>query len=80
MTRRSGGHRSAPPIACGARKELALWIARHANPRYKRRLLESPDPAVKDIGIAALSDRRWNTAYADIDPGAPAGQQESKAR
>jgi glycosyltransferase involved in cell wall biosynthesis len=61
-------------------KELAVWIARHANPRYKRRLLESPDPAVKDIGIAALSDRPWSKAYADIETGAPVGQHESEAR
>jgi glycosyltransferase involved in cell wall biosynthesis len=60
-------------------KELAVWIARHANPRYKRRLLESPDPAVKDIGIAALSGRPWSKAYADIEP-APVGQHESEAR
>ena len=61
-------------------KELAVWIARHANPRYKRRLLESPDPAVKDIGIAALSGRPWSKAYAHIETGVPVGQHESEAR
>ena len=30
------------------RKELAVWILRHADPLYRQRLLESPDPAVKD--------------------------------
>ena len=61
-------------------KELAVWIAHHADPRYKRRLLESPDPAVKDIGIAALSGRPWSKAYAHIETGVPVGQHESEAR
>lgn len=29
---------------------LALWVARHANPLRRRRLLDSPDPAVRAIG------------------------------
>ena len=32
--------------------ELAVWVARHANPMRRRRLLKSPDPAVQ----AALAD------------------------
>jgi glycosyltransferase involved in cell wall biosynthesis len=61
-------------------KELAIWIARHANPKYKRRLLESPDPAVKDIGVAALSGRAGTKAHTEAEPVASAGQHESKVR
>jgi glycosyltransferase involved in cell wall biosynthesis len=60
-------------------KELAVWIWRHANPKYKRRLLESPDPAVKDIGVASLSGRASARADMGVEPVAPAGQNESKA-
>jgi glycosyltransferase involved in cell wall biosynthesis len=55
-------------------KELAIWIAHHANPRYKRRLLESPDPAVKDIGVERLGTK----AHTEAEPVAPARQHESK--
>jgi glycosyltransferase involved in cell wall biosynthesis len=61
------------------RKELAVWIARHVDPRYKRRMLESPDPAVKDIGVASLAGRRHGKAYLDAEPVAPVGQHESRA-
>jgi glycosyltransferase involved in cell wall biosynthesis len=61
---------------CG--KELAVWICRHANPKYKRRLLESPDPAVKDIGLASLSGRLSAQADMDVQPVATVGQNESK--
>lgn len=60
-------------------EELAVWIGRHANPRYKRRLLESPDPAVKDIGVAAVSGRLSAKADIDVQSVAPVGQHENKA-
>jgi glycosyltransferase involved in cell wall biosynthesis len=62
---------------CG--KELAIWIARHANPMYRRRLLESPDPAVKDIGAASLVGRLSSKVRMDAERVAPVGQPESKA-
>jgi glycosyltransferase involved in cell wall biosynthesis len=59
-------------------KELAMWIGRHVDPRYKRRLLESPDPAVKDIGVAALHG--WTgDKTAEGEPVAAVGQRESTA-
>jgi glycosyltransferase involved in cell wall biosynthesis len=61
-------------------KELAIWISRHANPKYKRRLLESPDPAVKDLGVAALSGHSTTTAHADAEAVARGAQHESGAR
>jgi glycosyltransferase involved in cell wall biosynthesis len=60
-------------------KELAVWIGRHANPAYKRRLLESPDPAVKDIGVAALSGRLSAKVDIDVEPVTPVEQHQSKA-
>ena len=40
---------------CG--KELAVWVARHADPMRKRRLLDSPDPAVRALGAGSLATR-----------------------
>ena len=60
-------------------KELAVWIARHANPKYKERLLESPDPAVKDIGVAALSKRPTTRTHSeDAEPVAAGGHHENE--
>jgi len=60
-------------------KELAVWIARHANPKYKERLLESPDPAVKDIGIATLSGRPGTKTHnEDAEPVGAGGQHENE--
>jgi glycosyltransferase involved in cell wall biosynthesis len=60
-------------------KELAVWIARHANPKYKERLLESPDPAVKDIGVAALSKRPTTRTHSeDTEPVAAGGHHENE--
>ena len=44
------------------RKELAVWVARHADPMRKRRLLSSPDPAVQALGAASLATRLTSTA------------------
>jgi hypothetical protein len=35
-------------------KELALWLASHANPRHQRQPLESPEPGVLAEGTASL--------------------------
>jgi len=37
--------------------ELAVWVARHANPMRRRRLLKSPDPAVQALGAESLATR-----------------------
>jgi glycosyltransferase involved in cell wall biosynthesis len=60
-------------------KELAVWIGHHANPAYKRRLLDSPDPAVKDIGVAALSGRLSAKVDIEVEPVTRVGQRQSKA-
>lgn len=36
-------------------RDLTIWIARHANPMYRRHLLESPDPAFRAIGEEFLA-------------------------
>jgi glycosyltransferase involved in cell wall biosynthesis len=38
-------------------KELVVWIARHADPLRRRRLAESPDPAVQALGVESLATR-----------------------
>ena len=38
-------------------KELSVWVVRHANPMRKRRLPESPYPAVQAHGAASLTTR-----------------------
>ena len=40
---------------CG--RELAVWVARHADPMRRRRLLDSPDPAVQALGAGSLATR-----------------------
>ena len=42
-------------LRCG--RELAIWVARHADPMRRRRLLESPDPAVQALGVESLATR-----------------------
>ena len=36
---------------------LLLWLLSHADPTYRRRMLESPDPAVREIGEGSLAAR-----------------------
>jgi len=35
-------------------KELAVWLASHANPRHQRQSLENPEPAVLTEEVASL--------------------------
>jgi len=35
-------------------KELAVWLASHANPRHQRQSLENLKPAVHPEGVASL--------------------------
>jgi glycosyltransferase involved in cell wall biosynthesis len=42
------------------RKELAVWVSRHANPLRRLQLLDSPDPAFRAIGDASLATRLSN--------------------
>lgn len=37
--------------------DLAVWIARHVDPTHRRRLLDSPDPAVQALGARSWAAR-----------------------
>jgi glycosyltransferase involved in cell wall biosynthesis len=45
----------ADRLRCGA--VLLVWVLGHANPLRKRRLLDSPDPAVQALGARAWASR-----------------------
>ena len=38
-------------------KELAVWLASHANPRHECSSLVNPKPAVRPEGVAFFADR-----------------------
>jgi glycosyltransferase involved in cell wall biosynthesis len=48
-------------------KELVVWIARHADPLRRRRLVESPDPAVQALGVGSLATRLSTKMRTGVD-------------
>ncbi|MGH8825061.1 MAG: glycosyltransferase family 2 protein [Jiangellaceae bacterium] len=62
---------------CG--KELAVWIARHANPMRKRRLLLSPDPAVQARGAQSRATRLSARVQTGVERVAFGRRREGKA-
>lgn len=47
----------SPSERAGCLADLTVWVLGHADPRRRRRLLDSPDPAVREAAAAALAGR-----------------------
>jgi glycosyltransferase involved in cell wall biosynthesis len=60
---------------CG--KELVVWIARHADPLRRRRLVESPDPAVQALGFTSLAARLSAKVRTGVDRVASRRQRDA---
>jgi len=61
---------------CG--RELAVWVGRHADPMRKRRLLESPDPAVQALGAGSLVTRLSTKVRTGVERVASGRQRDGK--
>jgi hypothetical protein len=60
------------------RRELLVWILSHVNPLYRRRFVDSPDPAVAAIGAGSLATRITTKVRDGLGRVSALGQREGQ--